>query len=206
MDRRQAVAGQRAARLDATMAGVSGGFGGAFTSPGLGTLIVSELAPTPKARYMEGILPQLIAATVAFAVFYGVVGTTFLNSFAIPVEEFRNQHLLMGVGLGVAASLLMIAFVIIVKLVQAVAATVPNGFVRGVVGGALVGLIAVAFPLTVGAGNDQLTTVIDSSASISLVDARRRRRREDGGDGAQPVRRVHRRRRAAHAFVAGPPA
>ena len=36
------------------------------------------------------------------------------------------------------------------------------------VGGALVGLIAVALPLTVGAGNDQLTTVIDNSASISL--------------------------------------
>ena len=42
------------ARLDATMAGISGGFGGAFTSPGLGTLIVSELAPIRKDHYMEG--------------------------------------------------------------------------------------------------------------------------------------------------------
>ncbi len=83
--------GDEAARLDATMAGISGGFGGAFTSPGLGTLIVSELAPIPRQRYMEGILAQLIAATVAFAVFFGVVGTTFLNSFAIPVEEFRTS-------------------------------------------------------------------------------------------------------------------
>ncbi len=155
-------------RLDATMAGVSGGFGGAFTSPGLGTIVVSELAPIPKQRYMEGILAQLIAATFAFAVFYGAIGTTFLNSFAIPVEKFRNQHLLMGVGLGIAASALMIMFVVIVKAVQAVAAKVPNRFVRGVAGGALVGLIAVALPLTVGAGNDQLTTVIDHSASISL--------------------------------------
>ena len=80
--------GNETARLDATMAGISGGFGGAFTSPGLGTLIVSELAPTPKDRYIEAILPQLIAATVAFAVFFGVVGTTFLNSFAVPVDDF----------------------------------------------------------------------------------------------------------------------
>ena len=160
--------GNESARLDATMAGISGGFGGAFTSPGLGTLIVSELAPIPKQRYMEGILAQLIAATVAFAVFFGVVGTTFLNSFAIPVEEFRVTQLLMGVGLGITASVLMIAFVVIVKLVQAAADKVPNQLVRGVVGGALVGLIAVALPLTVGAGNDQLTTVIDNSASISL--------------------------------------
>ncbi len=82
--------GDETARLDTTMAGISGGFGGAFTSPGLGTLIVSELAPTPKDRYIESILPQLIAATIAFAVFFGAVGTTFLNSFAVPVDDFAS--------------------------------------------------------------------------------------------------------------------
>ncbi len=155
------------ARLDATMAGISGGFGGAFTSPGLGTLIVSELAPIRKDHYMEGILPQLIAATVAFAVFFGVVGTTFLNSFAVPVEDFSSWQLLIGAGLGIIASFLMILFVVIVKAVEVVSAKVPNRYVRGGVGGATVGLIAVALPLTVGAGNDQLSTVIDQSASIS---------------------------------------
>ncbi len=39
---------------------------------------------------------------------------------------------------------------------------------RGAVGGALVGLIVFALPLTIGAGNDQPTTVIDESASISI--------------------------------------
>ena len=160
--------GDEAARLDATLAGISGGFGGAFTSPGLGTLIVSELAPTPKDRYIEGILPQLVAATVAFAVFFGVVGTTFLNSFAVPVDDFASSHLLIGLVLGVVSSLIMIVFVIIVKLIQVAAAKLPNGLARGVIGGALVGLIAFALPLTVGAGNDQLTTVIDESASISI--------------------------------------
>jgi H+/Cl- antiporter ClcA len=160
--------GDDAARLDATMAGISGGFGGAFTSPGLGTLLVSELAPIPKDRYIEGIMPQLIAATVAFAVFFGAVGTTFLNSFAVAVDPFASWHLLLGVGLGVLSSAIMILFVIIVKLTQMAAAKLPNPYARGVVGGALVGLIAFALPLTVGAGNDQLTTVIDDSASISI--------------------------------------
>jgi chloride channel protein, CIC family len=160
--------GDETARLDATMAGISGGFGGAFTSPGLGTLIVSELAPTPKERYIEGILPQLIAATVAFAVFYGAVGTTFLNSFAVPVDDFASSQLLIGLVLGIVSSALMIVFVIIVKSIELAAAKLPNALARGVVGGALVGLIAFALPLTVGAGNDQLTTVIDESASISI--------------------------------------
>ncbi len=136
--------------------------------PGLGTLIVSELAPTPKDRYIESILPQLIAATVAFAVFFGAVGTTFLNSFAVPVDDFASWHLLVGAGLGLVSSVIMIVFVIIMKLIQTVAAKLTNPYVRGTVGGALVGLIAFALPLTIGAGNDQLTTVIDESASISI--------------------------------------
>jgi H+/Cl- antiporter ClcA len=160
--------GDETARLDTTMAGISGGFGGAFTSPGLGALIVTELAPTPRDRYLESILPQLIAATFAFAVFFGVVGTTFLNSFAVPVDDFSSWHLLVGAALGVASSAIMIVFVIVVKLMEMIAAKLANPYVRGAVGGALVGLIAFALPLTIGAGNDQLTTVIDESASISI--------------------------------------
>ena len=117
-------------------------------------------------RYVEGILPQLIAATIAFAIYFGVVGTTFLNSFAVPVEEFQTWHLLVGVGLGAAASLLMIVFVLLVKGVQALADKLPQGLARGTICGALVGFVAVALPLTLGAGNDQLSAVIDESASI----------------------------------------
>ena len=160
--------GDPEARLDATMTGVAGGFGGVFTSPGLGAIIVSELAPIRKDRYVQGLLPQLLAATVAFAVFYGVAGSTLLESFAIDTEPFSVWHLGVAVGLGVVASAIMILFVVIVKLVDAVSAKLPGGLVRGAVGGALVGLLAVALPLTVGAGNDQLTTVINESATISI--------------------------------------
>jgi H+/Cl- antiporter ClcA len=154
------------ARLEVTMAGVAGGFGGAFTSPALGTMVVGELAPIPKGRYVEGILPQFIAATVAFAIYFGVVGTTFLNSFEIPVEDFSLWQLPLGVGLGIAATVVMVAFVIIVKVVEKLAEKVPQGLPRGLIGGALVGAIAVVLPLTLGAGNDQLTAVIDDSATI----------------------------------------
>lgn len=159
--------GNEPARSEATAAGIAGGFGGAFTSPLLGTIVVSELAPTPRARYVEAILPQLIAATVAFALFFGVVGTTFLNSFAIPADDFAPSHLLIGGLLGAASSLVMVVFAVIVKIVNAAAERLTNSYVRGLVGGALVGLIAVALPLTVGAGNAQLAEVIDNAATLS---------------------------------------
>ncbi len=113
-------------------------------------------------------MPQLIAATVGFALCFAVVGTTFLNGFAIPVDDFRSSQLLIGVALGAASSLLMITFVLIVKVVNLGADKVANPYVRGVVGGGLVGLIGVALPLTVGAGNAQLTSVIDNAATISV--------------------------------------
>ena len=161
-------AGNEDARLEATMAGVAGGFGGAFTSPLLGTLMVTELAPTERPKFVEAIMPQLIAATIAFAVYFGVVGTTFLNSFAIPVGAFAPWQLLIGVALGVASSVVLITFVIIVKSVNWLAEKVRHRYVRGFVGGALIGCLAVALPLTIGAGNSQLKAVIDSSSSIGI--------------------------------------
>ncbi len=160
--------GNEDARQEATMAGIAGGLGGSFTSPLLGTLLVGELAPTPRGRYVEALIPQLIAATVAFGLYFGVVGTTFLNSFAVPVEAFTPSQLLIGVALGVASSVVLIVFVIIVKVVQRLAATMPNRYVRGLVGGGLVGFLAFALPLTQGSGNSQLTLVINNSATIGV--------------------------------------
>ena len=161
-------AGNEDVRLEAAMAGIAGGLGGAFTSPLLGSLMVSELAPTPRSKYVEAFIPQMIAATVAFALYYGVAGTTFLDSFAIPAEDFASWQLLIGVALGAASSVVMFLFVIIVKVVQRLAGKLAHPYVRGLVGGALVGFLAFALPLTVGAGNSQLTAVIDNSAALGV--------------------------------------
>jgi H+/Cl- antiporter ClcA len=160
--------GNEDARLEATMAGIAGGFGGAFTSPLLGTIMVSELAPTAHSKYIQAIMPQLIAATVAFGVFFAVVGTTFLDSFAIPIEEFTPWQLLIGVALGIASSVVLITFVVIVKSVNHLAEKMSHRYLRGLVGGALIGCLAFALPLTVGAGNSQLTAVIDNSSEIGV--------------------------------------
>lgn len=158
--------GNEDARLYSTLAGIAGGFGGAFTSPMLGSLVVSELAPVPKQKYVDALLPQLIGAVVAFGLFFGVVGSTLLNSFAIPAPEFTTWLLVMGVGLGVASSVVMIVFIAIVKIVTVAGAKLSHSLIRGVVGGALVGLLAVALPLTIGSGNNQLSAVIDNAPAI----------------------------------------
>ena len=158
--------GNEDARLDATTAGIAAGFGGAFTAPVLGAVIVSELEPIPRARYVEAVIPQLIGATIAFAVYFGIVGSTFLDLFAIPAPEFEVWHLALGVGLGVLAAIVLIIFAIVLKSIEWAAGRVTNHYVRGIGGGAIVGAMAFALPLTIGSGSDQLTFVVEESATI----------------------------------------
>ena len=81
-----------------------------------------------------------------------------LDSYELPVYEFSIPHLLTGILLGVAAVFILILFALISKLVSAAAAMITNPFALGSIGGALVGLIAYALPLTATSGSSQLAT------------------------------------------------
>lgn len=151
-----------------TLAGMAGGLGGAFTAPVFGAFMVSEIAPTPREGYVAAIIPQVIASTVGFAFFYAVIGRTFLDSFRLPSYEFEMSDMAVAVMLGVAAAGVMLTFVAIDGLVTWTAKRVSNRYVLAGVGGAVVGLIAVALPLTLGAGNSQLSTVITDSATLGV--------------------------------------
>ena len=153
---------------DYTLTGIAGGFGAAFTSPVLGAFMVSELGPTPRNRYVAAFIPQLIASTIGFVIFYTVVGRTFLGTYSLPPYEFKVADMFIAVGLGAFAAVVMAVFVGIILGVKWAAQFVPNPYVRGLVGGATVGVIAVALPLTLGAGQSQLETVIDDAAGLGV--------------------------------------
>lgn len=153
---------------DYTLTGIAGAFGGVFTSPVLGAFMVSELAPTPRNRYVASFIPQLIAASIAFVIFYTVVGRTFLGIYSLPPYEFEVADMVTAVVLGVLAAIVMAIFVGIILVLRWTARLVPNLYVRGLVGGASVGLIAVALPLTLGAGQSQLETVIEDAAGLGV--------------------------------------
>lgn len=150
------------ANQDYTLTGVAGGFGAAFTSPILAAFIVTELAPTPRSRYVAAIIPQLIAATLGFVIYFSVFGRTFLGVYELPNYEFEVVDMATAVFLGALSAIVMAALVLIVVVVRKVAALFTNRYVLGVLGGAAVGAIAMALPLTLGAGQSQLETVVTS--------------------------------------------
>jgi H+/Cl- antiporter ClcA len=153
---------------DYTLTGIAGGFGAAFTSPVLGAFLVSELAPTPKQRYAAAIVPQLIAATVGFVIFYAVAGRTFLGIYELPDYEFEIIDMAIAAALGVLAAAVMAVFVGVIIAVRWATGLVSNRYVLGVVGGGIVGFIAFSLPLTLGAGQSQLGTVVEGASTFSI--------------------------------------
>ncbi len=153
---------------DYTLTGIAGGFGAAFTSPVLGAFLVSELEPIPRQRYVASIIPQLIASMIGFVIFYAVVGRTFLGSYEVPPYEFEVVDMAIAVGLGILSAIVMLVFVGVILAVKWVCKFVPNRYILGILGGGAVGLIAMALPLTVGAGQSQLGVVIDDPAALGV--------------------------------------
>ena len=151
---------------DYTLTGIAGGFGAAFTSPILGAFLVSELEPIPRQKYVASFIPQLIASAIGFIIFYSVVGRTFLGSYEVPLYDFEVIDMAIAVGLGVLSAIVMLVFVGVILAVRWVCKLVPNRYLLGILGGAAVGFIAFALPLTVGAGQSQLGVVIDDPAAL----------------------------------------
>jgi H+/Cl- antiporter ClcA len=151
---------------DYVLTGIAGAFGGAFTSPVLGAFLVSELEPIPRQRYVASVIPQLIASMIGFAIFFGVAGRTFLGTYSVPTYEFETVDLLIAIALGALSAAVMLVFVGVNLIVRKAASLVASRYVLGIVGGAAVGLMAFALPLTVGAGQSQLSVVIDDAAVL----------------------------------------
>jgi len=157
------------AKHEYTLTGMSGTMGAAFTSPLFAAILASELSPTEERNYVTAFIPTLFAATIGFVIYFGVTGETMLNRYFLPTYEFRFVHVLMGLLLGALAAFILILFALIKKLVSAAFSRIGNPLVLGAVGGALIGLIAFALPLTATSGSSQLTTELEISTTLGTT-------------------------------------
>jgi len=100
-------------------------------------------------------------------VFFGVTDSTLVDAYEVPSYDFEYVDLLLAAVLGVASAAVLLLFVAIDMGVTKAAGLVPNNYARGLVGGALVGLIAFAFPVTLTSGSSQLAVVVEEAATVS---------------------------------------
>ena len=156
------------ARQGFTLTGMAGGLGGGYSAPLFATVLASELSPTSKSNYVAAFIPELFAATLGFVIYYGVTGSSMLGSYRLPEYQLHVIDLVVGALLGVAAVFVLLLHTYISKLVTAMAARIDNPYLLGVTGGALVGLIAFALPLTATAGSVQLGAELQIAESLGV--------------------------------------
>ena len=151
-----------------SLTGMAGGLGAVFSAPLFAAVLASELSPTAKAKYVATFIPEFTAATLGYVIFFGVTGTVMLDAFDIPGYQYETVHLLYGLLLGVLAVLTLLVQSIIGNVVRRLAALAENLYVRAAAGGALVGLIAFALPLTATGGSKQLAYATQNTASLGI--------------------------------------
>ncbi|MGY1745477.1 chloride channel protein [Blastococcus sp. SYSU D00695] len=149
------------------LSGMSAAYGGLLSSPILATAIVVEIGRPRRARPTTALVAALVSSTVAFAVYFPVAGSTFLGLYSLPSFEYEDWQLAAAVPLGLAAGVLALLTMAVTGLVRKLLAPLAARTVlRATLGGIAFGLVAVALPLTMFTGTDQLTTVIHDGAAL----------------------------------------
>jgi len=159
---------QIGARNEYALAGMAGGLGAIFSAPLFASIMASELSPTPKKDYVTAFIPQLIAATVGYVIFFGLTGKVMLDAFAVPGYQYENSHLLYGIVLGVFSVLVLTVQALIGNGLRRLVKLVTNPFARAAGAGAVVGLIAFALPLTATGGSSQLAYETGNITSLGI--------------------------------------
>jgi chloride channel protein, CIC family len=156
-------------RATNTLSGMSAAYGGLLSSPILASILTLELA-RPKARRFADMLPAgLLSASVAFAVYFPIAGSTFVGIYTLPSYKYEDWQLLAAIPLGlVAGALGLITVVAIGLMTKLTAPLVKHTILRSTIGGIAFGLVGVALPLTLFTGTNTLPTVIHDGAALGV--------------------------------------
>lgn len=153
-----------------TLSGINGGIGALLTAPFIAVLFVMEIARPRTGRYYITLIPNLIAATFGFFVFFAIAGVGFLDLFEVPKFAPEIWHFAAAVPLGIAAGGLAIVLGLTMRFLKQLLAPLENKIVfRATLGGAVLGLVAFLVPLTLASGKDQLVVAIDEFQTLGTV-------------------------------------
>ena len=154
-------------RATNTLSGMAAAYGGMLSSPLLASILTLEIARPNAARFTQTLVGGLLAASVAFAVYFPIAGSTFVGIYALPAYEYEDWQMLAAVPLGLAAGGLALITAVAIGVMKRLTTPLAKFTVlRPVIGGIAFGLVGVALPLTLFTGTDQLTTVIKDGAAL----------------------------------------
>ena len=146
---------------------MSAAYGGLLSSPILASILTLELARPKAQRFADTLVAGLLSATVAFAVYFPIAGSTFVGLYELPSFDYEDWQLLAAVPLGLVAAALALLTVVSAALMKRLTARLQHRTILlATIGGVAFGLVGVALPLTLFTGTDQLDTVIQDGATL----------------------------------------
>ncbi len=187
--------GRQRPGLYATL-GMAAAFGPLLPSPMLAVLMLHELGfaafsrsskTTMGAPFMEFVILAGVASSGSYALFVSVEDLTFLNTTVVPpvslaVRGSWSQYMAAALALGVLCGIVGLVGLLCLGIGKKLGGAFHALFQRRcgrrvavcltpVVGGALFGFLAVAFPMTLGDGNAQLSVIIENAIMAQLRNA-----------------------------------
>ena len=105
-------------RATNTLSGMSASYGGLLSSPILASILTLEIGRPTAARFADTLVGGLLAASVAFAVFFPIAGSTFVGIYTLPPYQYEDWHMLAAIPLGLAAGALALITVVAIALMK----------------------------------------------------------------------------------------
>ncbi len=99
-------------RATNTLSGMSASYGGLLSSPILASILTLEIGRPTAARFADTLVGGLLAASVAFAVYFPIAGSTFVGIYTLPAYQYEDWHMLAAIPLGLAAGVLALVTVV----------------------------------------------------------------------------------------------
>ncbi|HYI36896.1 MAG TPA: chloride channel protein [Thermoleophilaceae bacterium] len=150
-----------------TLTGMAGAFGGLFTAPLLGPLMIAEIARPGSDRPVERLIPTVVASTLGFAVLYPVIGHTFLDLYDVPGYDLEVWHMFAAVGIGAVGAVVAVVTGIAIKVAARVTGPASSHPVAlATAGGLFIGLMAYLLPLTLFSGSGELEVIVDQGPAL----------------------------------------
>ncbi len=155
------------------LSSVSGAYAGLFSSPFAMLLMLLESNHIQSPAYVGVLLITGLAAAMGFGLFYFLGGDTFsplLGLLSPPAYDLKLWHLGVGIVLGILAVPVSLLFPVLNKILgRLVAPLNRQPIIRGTLGGFLLGLLAVALPITIGLGTNGMVDVYQQASEIGVA-------------------------------------
>jgi H+/Cl- antiporter ClcA len=155
------------------LSGVSAAYAGLFSSPFVVLMMLLESVHVQSPAYYGTLLITGLAAAVGFGLFYVLGGDTYsslLGLLSPPAYDMRLWHLGVGIVLGILAVPVGLLFPMMTKIISRLVAPLNRQpVIRGTLGGLLLGLLAVALPITVGLGTNEIVLVYQHASEIGVA-------------------------------------